>query len=235
MLQTSPTALSTPRFRLDYATSVTSRSPNSVLVALDGGSAAEQALPFAQLLAQHWNAPLRLAHVRNPVEDAHRMDVRLIDNRGSLSAETRSGAYLHDMAESLRGSNGRLVSCVTAIGVSIADTLRSMSETDARALVMVRTQRSLMSRFWWGSVTDRLIGCLTVPLLVVPEVENGRNSAGIASVSGFNRVLAYVDGTEAVDLVVDCAIDIASADADLSPAASASFGVLVRDGAGRIP
>ena len=181
MLQTAPAALSMPRFRLDYATSGTSRSPNSVLVALDGAIAAEQALPFAQSVAQHWNAPLRLVHVRNPVEDAHGMDLRLIDNRNSLSVQTRSGAYLHDIAESLRGSNGLLVSSVTAIGVSIADTLRSICETDARALVIARTRRSLLSRFWWGSVTDSLIGRLTVPLLVIPEAASGGSGAGIAS------------------------------------------------------
>ena len=75
MLQTASAALSMPRLRLDYATSGTSRSPNSVLVALDGALAAEQALPFAQSVAQHWNAPLHLVHVRNPVEDAHGMDL----------------------------------------------------------------------------------------------------------------------------------------------------------------
>ena len=110
MLQTSPTALTKPRFRLDYATSGNYRSPNSVLVALDGAQATEQALPYAQLLAAHWKAPLHLVHVRNPVEDAHRMDVRLIDNRGSLSVETRSGAYLKGLAESQRGRSGVSVS-----------------------------------------------------------------------------------------------------------------------------
>jgi nucleotide-binding universal stress UspA family protein len=213
MLQNASTALSTPRFRLDYATSRTSRSPHSVLVALDGALAAEQALPFAQLVAQHWNAPLRLVHVRNPVEDAQRMDVRLIDNRDSLSIQTRSGAYLRDMAETLGGSNGLSASWETATGVSITETLRSMCEMDARALVMVRTRRSLLSRFWWGSVTDRLIGRLTVPLLVIPEAASGGSGAGLASARGFSRVLVHVDGADATDQIVDSAIAFGSADA----------------------
>ena len=212
MFQTAPMASTMSRFSLDYATSGTSRSPNSVMVALDGAIAAERALPFAQLVAQHWNAPLRLVHVRNPVEGAHGMDVRLIDNRNSLSLQSRSGAYLHDIAESLRGSNRLVVSCATAVGVSIADTLRSMCESEARALVIARTKRSLLSRFWRGSVTDSLIGRLTVPLLVIPEAASRDSEAEIASARRFDRVLVHVDGTDATDQVVDSAITLSSAD-----------------------
>ncbi len=213
MLKKAPTALSMPRFRLDYATSRTSRSPNSVLVALDGGLAAEQALAFAQLVAQQWNAPLHLVHVRNPVEDAQRMDVQLIDNRDSLSIQTRSSAYLRDIAETMDGSGGVSVSWETVTGVSIVNTLRSICETDSRVLVMARTKRSLLSRFWWGSVTDSLIGRLTVPLLVIPEAASGGSGAVIASERGFSRVLVHVDGTDAADQVADSAIAFASADA----------------------
>jgi nucleotide-binding universal stress UspA family protein len=213
MLQKTPMALSMPRFRLDFATSGTSPSPNSVLVALDGALAAEQALPFAELVAKQWNAPLRLVHVLNPIEDAQRIDVSLLYNTDSRLVQTRLSAYLRDTAESLRGSNGISVSWETVTGVSVADTLRSICETDARALVMARSRRSLLSRFWWGSVTDSLIGRLTVSLLVIPEGASRGSRAGSAPERGFSRVLVYADGSEATDQVVDSAIAICPADA----------------------
>jgi nucleotide-binding universal stress UspA family protein len=81
---------------------------------------------------------------------------------------TRPGAYLAGLAESLRAATNLGVSTRTVSGVSIADPLRSVCQGGARALVMVRTQRSGLSRLLSGSVADELIGQLPVPLLVVP-------------------------------------------------------------------
>lgn len=210
MLQQSPTTVRAPRNRLDYAVNNRSRSANSVLVALDGSSAAEHALPLAATLSKHWNSPLRLVHVRNPVENAPGIELLHIDNSEWLSTENRRVAYLRDIAESLRRSYGLSVNTETVTGVSIANTLRSISETDARALVMARPRRSLLSRFWWGSVTDDLIGRLKVPLLTIPEAASQWYSVETATSSGFNRALVYIDGTDASDSVVENAIAMAS-------------------------
>ncbi len=210
MLQKSLYSLSMPRFRLDYATSGNQGVGGSVLVALDGGCAAERALPVAQALTAHWKAPLRLVHVRNPVEDAQRMDVRLVDNQDSLAVQTRAGAYLKDLSESLREATGRTVTWEAIAGVSVTETLRTLCEKDARVLVMARSRRTLLSRFWWGSVTDRLVGRLATPLVVVPETETPASSAEALSEGGFSRVLVYIDGSDAAGLVVDSAAAISA-------------------------
>lgn len=209
MFLKSPTTLTAPRFDLDYAIRSHVRNRDAVLVALDGAGAAERAIPRAAKLAKHWDAPLHLVHIRNPVDDAHEIDLHLIDNSASLSVQTRSGAYLRDMAETLRSSSGLSVTWETATGTSIDNTLRSLCERKTRALVMVRSRRSSLSRFWSGSVTDSLIGRLAVPLLVIPETENAVDRATPADANAFERMLAYVDGTEASDDVIDGAISVA--------------------------
>jgi nucleotide-binding universal stress UspA family protein len=189
---------------------VSSRNP--VLVALDGTPVAERAIPPAVALAHRWKAPLRLVHVRNPVKDVHKMDLRLIDNGKSLSVHSRSGIYLDSLAESLSDSQNLSVRAQTVTGVSIANTLRSMCENDVRTLVMVRPRRSALSRFWSGSVTNSLIGGLSVPLVLVPAESNWVHKQDTATFYGLNRVLVYLDGTEASDAVLDQAIAVASED-----------------------
>jgi nucleotide-binding universal stress UspA family protein len=181
-----------------------------VLVALDGSSIAEQALPLAAALSKHWNAPLRLVHVRNPVENAPGIELLHIDNRDWLPEEIRRGDYLRGIAESLRGSNGLSANSEAVTGVSIANTLRSISGTDTRALVMVRPRRSLLSRFWWGSVTNDLIGRLTVPLLIIPEAACEGSSVGTAYDGGFSQLLVHIDGTDGSATVVENALAMAS-------------------------
>jgi nucleotide-binding universal stress UspA family protein len=211
------------------------RSRKTVLVALDGTPAGERALPLAATLAQHWKAPLRLTHIRNPVEDAHQMDLRFIDNSKSLSIQSRSGAYLNGLAESLRRSRGVAVNCDTTLGTSIAGTLRSISESDVRMLVMARTGRSVLSRLWSGSVTDSLIGRLAVPLLLVPDGEIPAQGVPGAIRSGFSRVLVYLDGTDASGDVLDNAMAVASPEAlfhVLRVLPMATMYAAVRDGSG---
>lgn len=205
--------LSFPQFRYDEAANRTRGTAHAILVALDGGLAAERALPVAHHLARHWSAPLRLVHIRNPVEEAHHLDVVLVDEQHALSVRTRSSAYLEEMAASLRDAGGPPVSWDTRAGTSVNEALRSQCETDARALVMVRTKRSTMSRMWWGSISDRLIGRLSIPLLLVPEIENESSGWGIGCRSGFQRVLTYLDGREATNHIIATATDLASDDA----------------------
>lgn len=199
MITSDLNAVSTPRFRPEQLTIQHRRDTRPVIVALDGGSVAERAIPFAQALAQRWRAPLRLVHVRNPVDESFGRDVCLVDDSRTLTVHSRPDAYLTGLAESIRAETKLTIDSKTISGVSIADTLRSVCGSDARALVMVRTQRSALSRLFFGSVVDSLIGQLPVPVLVVPSSQEG----GLWASSGaqkqhFTRLLAYLDGSDAV-------------------------------------
>jgi nucleotide-binding universal stress UspA family protein len=156
---------------------------------------------------------MRLVHVRNPVEEAHNMDLCLVDNGKSLSVQSRSGAYLEGLAESLSKLEKLRVAGNTVTGVSVAHTLRSICKENARILVMSRTRRSALSRVFLGGVTDRLIGGLTVPLLLVPDERNAADSRNEDNHRGFNRMLVYLNGADTSDGLLDIVRTIASKDA----------------------
>lgn len=196
MIRKNLNAVSTPRFRPDQLASQKRRDSRPVIVALDGGPIAERAIPFAQALARRWRAPLRLVHVRNPVDELYGRDLRLVDDSKTLTVQSRPGAYLTGLVETLRAATSLSVDSRTTTGVSIADTLRSVCQSDARALVMVRTLRSALSRFIHGSVADKLIGKLPVPLLLVPaSQERGFMLSPEAQQTTFTRLLTYLDGS----------------------------------------
>jgi nucleotide-binding universal stress UspA family protein len=170
-----------------------------VIVALDGGLVAERALPFAQTLAKRWQTPLCLLHVRNPVDESFGRNVCLIDDSKTLTIHSRSGAYLTGLAESLRTATDLSVDYRTISGVSNTDTLRAVCESNARALVLVRSQRTALSRFFSGSVSDNLIGRLPIPLLVVPaSQQSGLRASLNVEKQLFKRLLAYLDGSDVV-------------------------------------
>jgi nucleotide-binding universal stress UspA family protein len=189
-----------------------SENHRPILVALDGSPDSERALPTALMLARQWNAPLRLVHVRDPAEDMQ-TDVRLVDNEGSLSVQSRSGAYLDGLAERLRNSHPVSVQGELVLGHSVAGTLRSICGSDARALVMVRKRRSALARFWWGSVTDGLVGRLATPLLLIPDGPAARQRPTKQRRSGFARILVHLDGSNAAQRVLGNAMALAGANA----------------------
>jgi nucleotide-binding universal stress UspA family protein len=98
--------------------------------------------------------------------------------------------------------------------VSVANTLRSISETDGCVLAMIRPRRSSLSRFWWGSVTDDLIGRLTVPLLIIPEAASEDSPVRTVPDDSFKKMLVYLDGTEASSAVLESAAAMASTGAE---------------------
>ena len=194
---------------LDVTRSIPSGRRDSVLVAVDGAPIAEQAIPFASALAKRWNAPLRLVHVRNPVEEAHGMDLRVVDDSEALSLHSRGGVYLKRLADSLLDTKGIAVTSEVATGTSVADTLRSNSEMNARILVMVRTRRSAIHRFLWSSVSDNLVGRLTVPLLLVPQKDCPGGTNADANPE-FDRILVYYDGAQAQTGILENVKEVAS-------------------------
>lgn len=190
---------SAPWFHREPVTIRLRRSSRPVIVALDGGLDAERAIPFAKALAQRWGAPLRLLHVRNPVDESFGLDLCMVDDSKTLTVQSRPGAYLSGLVESLRATSKLSIDSVAISGVSIADTLRSVAGRDASALVMVRTQRSALSRIFFGSITDKLVGQLPIPLLVVPSSQDvGLGTLSAAERQLFTRPLAYLDESEAV-------------------------------------
>lgn len=211
MIKKASDVFNVPGLRLDdSAPSVRSHGRHPIVVALDGTSAAERSLPIAVALAKRWDAPLRLAHISSPVVGLHNTDHFLIDNGESVSVQSREGMYLESLAETIGDSTGLSVRCKTISGIAIADSLRSICERyRPRVLVMARPRRSRLSRLLFGSVSNRLIGHLAAPLLLVPAEGNVEHRP-FDRPSELNRILVHLDGTDTSERVLDLAIGIAS-------------------------
>lgn len=186
---------------------------SAVAVALDGTPRSERSLPFAASVARKWNAPLRLLHVRNPVEEAHHTDLVVIDTHDSLSVRSRAGAYLEGLASRMKAAHDLDVEVHPLTGSSVADRLRTACEQNIRVLVMVRSNRSALSRLWQGSVTKRLVDISPVPLLLVPDDGSSADLRDGSAKTIFDRILVHLDGFDDSNATVESVAAVAGRNA----------------------
>jgi nucleotide-binding universal stress UspA family protein len=131
---------------------------HTILVPLDGSPRAEQALPLAVAIGQKSGAALHLALVH------------LIDFRGpqaDLETGRAERAYLDKIAGQVRESSGLAVTATVIEEGPVALGLSGYAgAVHADLIVLTSHGRGPVSRFWLGSVAERLLHVATVPVLV---------------------------------------------------------------------
>jgi nucleotide-binding universal stress UspA family protein len=184
---------------------------HSILVPLDGSALSEQALPVALSVARRANAALQLAYVS---VDSHS---GYSDGRDAR-AHQPGRAYLEAWAEQLRGLGCRATS-VALLDSRAADEdsveVMPHDRLIARALhthavatgvdlvVMTTHSRGEVARMWLGSVADRLVRELSVPILLVrprqppPDMDQEQL---------FRHVLIPLDGSPQAEAVLEYAV-----------------------------
>jgi nucleotide-binding universal stress UspA family protein len=153
-----------------------------ILVPLDGSPLAEQALPYAERLAEALSARLILSRVL-PLSVVRPAEADL-----ASAAEAR--AYLLGVGDRLT-TNGRLVETTTPWGEPAAEILKQARSTQADLVVMVTHGRSGPGRWLYGSVADEVLRNASVPVVLVP-----RASAAPWSAHRAPRILVPLDGSE---------------------------------------
>jgi nucleotide-binding universal stress UspA family protein len=183
----------------------------SILVTLDGSPLAEQALPLAARLAAASGATLHLLTVhqwmaswtpRNPFT----MDLEQLD----AAARAEKEAYLRQQAEDmLRRFGARCV--VALVSGAVAEQVERFVATNRIELVVMTTHgRGGFSRFWLGSIADRLIRSLAVPILLYrPDPETAAVPAHPVS-----RVLVALDGSAHAEAALAAAAALAQTAGD---------------------
>jgi nucleotide-binding universal stress UspA family protein len=183
----------------------------SIVLALDGSPLAEQAIPFAQAIAQRARAKLKLVLVHEPI---------LLMEPGpgyaklELAMQKADREYLKSVTARLREQLGKAVSSSVLRGMSVAQTLATyVRELGADLMVITTHGRGGIRRAWLGSVTDQLIRSSEVPILVVRPGE-----AGSAMQSGeIREVLVALDGSSLAEAAIEPAIALARLwDAEIS-------------------
>jgi nucleotide-binding universal stress UspA family protein len=189
-------------------------STNKILVPLDGSALAEQALPYAQLLARVLGARI---HLLRAISRAAQTTL-LAESAGApptlapavceqcaltqLCAHT--DCYIADQAQRLRAADveadadmrvGAPAETIAEIAQGVPETLVAMTTHDERGL----------QRWVRGSVTDTLIHDTTTPLLLVPA----SGQAALASPK-LTRILVPLDGSALARQALPIAIELAA-------------------------
>ena len=163
-----------------------------ILVPLDGSELAEQVLPYVSFLSQKLQSPIQLLQVLAPVPQ------ELIDSaHGSYPHRVAEGQrshaqdYLDRVAGQLRES-GLLVQGATQEGEP-AQIIVSEAERDPDTLIALCTHgRTGITRWTMGSVADKVLHAVSVPLLLIRAGEQPVSNAAAM----LNRVIVPLDGSE---------------------------------------
>jgi nucleotide-binding universal stress UspA family protein len=142
----------------------------SVVVPLDGSRFAEQALPVAAAIARAARARLRLVLVHQlPPPPTDKASAKLYVSI-EVALRKAQRAYLRGLAVRLGDMGGIKVTTVTLTG-PVATTLAEYIHDGSADLVVMTTHgRGAVGRALLGSVADRLVRTLEVPIVLLrPE------------------------------------------------------------------
>jgi nucleotide-binding universal stress UspA family protein len=165
----------------------------TILVPLDGSPFAERALPSALALARRSRARLRVALVHHgapPPVSSDALELYAEVEKVVLKSER---AYLRQVVARLRKALGRPVRSAFLEGPVVRALGAHVAEVAADLIVMSTHGRGPFRRMWLGSVADRLIRTLEVPILLVRPAEEGEPAP--ADASAIAQILVPLDGS----------------------------------------
>jgi nucleotide-binding universal stress UspA family protein len=144
----------------------------SILVPLDGSAFAEQALPWATVIARKTRARLRLALVhRTPDAPPADRRSRQLYTRIELSLRKAQRDYLRAAAARIKAEGPPQVATAMLDGLPGPAVAGYVSEVGVDLVVMTTHGRGGLERAWLGSVADHLVRSLETPVLLIRPIE----------------------------------------------------------------
>jgi nucleotide-binding universal stress UspA family protein len=140
----------------------------SIVVPLDGSEFAEHALPWAIAIAARTRAKLRLvlAHQLPSPPPLDETSGRLYA-RVELATRTSQRDYLRRQTARIKAEHQVQAVSATIDGAPAEALERYLDEIGADLVVMTTHGRGGLERAWLGSVADRLVRSLDIPVLLV--------------------------------------------------------------------
>ncbi len=180
---------------------------SKVIVPLDGSDLAEQALPYAELVAKSLSVPVEL------VQAYDILPLRLLGAPGNQVIEQLDSGARQRAVASMEPAQQRLQSGGLAVRLTAqrglaADIIVAQAGIDPEALVVMSTHgRGGISRWVMGSVTDKVVHTIPNSMLIVRASAGGPASPETTVQS----VVAPLDGSALSELALPHAIGLASA------------------------
>jgi nucleotide-binding universal stress UspA family protein len=162
-----------------------------ILVPLDGSSLAEQALPYAGLLAGALNIPVSLLNVFDSVPPQFADPGRgLYETQITASYRDNAIDYLQKAGSGLKQSGVTITA--DAHEGNAAEQIINEAEKDPDTLIaMVTHGRSGLGRWVLGSVTDKVLHATTNPLLIA----HAQDEASVNPQPTLKNLIVPLDGS----------------------------------------
>jgi nucleotide-binding universal stress UspA family protein len=175
------------------------------MVPLDGSPFAEQALPWAIAIARKARARLRLAMVHQlpsppPLDEA----TGRLYTKVELALRKSQREYLHRTASRIKAEEPIQTATAMLQGVPAPALGRYAGEVGVDLVIMTTHGRGGIQRAWLGSVADRLVRSLEIPMLLIRPKEGGASAAGV------EQILVPLDGSRRAEAVLPAALAMAS-------------------------
>jgi nucleotide-binding universal stress UspA family protein len=182
---------------------------HTIMVPLDGSSFGEYALPLALGIAQRAGARVELVHICTPplpsVFADGLVNPNLVEPPLDLAGE-QARAYLDQLAQRLAPNWHVPLSTVVRYGPA-ADTLFDYAVEAAPDLVVMTTHGyGPLSRFWLGSVADKLIRRLPMPILLARPTEASIDLLAATHAPAVQHILIPLDGSALAEEILRPAV-----------------------------
>jgi nucleotide-binding universal stress UspA family protein len=166
----------------------------AIMVPLDGSRFAEQALAVAAGQARKAGAVLHLVSVHEPMPVAGMLDTETIGSDLDLWNRTNLAEYLESVSAAVESSHGLTVVTTVCTGRAAASLCEYAESQQIDLVVMTTHGRGGPMRWWLGSVADRMLRRLAVPVLLLHPREPRQPHE-------FRRILLALDGEIEVPLI----------------------------------
>ncbi len=179
---------------------------HSILVPLDGSPIAEQALSVGASLARRAGAALHLVSVQEPVPVAVTAEVGQYGLELEREAREELSRYLAGILDLTRSTQDLAVQGEVLDGAAAKALADYVARQEIALVVMTTHARKGLGRWWLGSVADRLLRRLSIPVLLLHPRE-------LPQPTRFRRILVALDG-QIEDPVLGPAIALGSLEDD---------------------
>lgn len=178
----------------------------TVVVPLDGSELAEQALPWAQALAERNGATLRLVHI---VDASTEFGAWSMGGGAAIGAEINEWLadgerYLAEAAARIGTSGGHPVETEVRLGGASHEMRDLLNTVPDPVVVMCSHGRSGVRRALLGSVAQRIVHDSPCPVLVLKMHEDGATTGTPA----FDAVTIPLDGSAFGEHALDAIVDV---------------------------